>query len=233
MFTEQQWYKAGRKLIGAYRSAFLDLNINRNAPLPNGAFVLAANHPTSCEPVFLPALIQRPMSIMISESVFHVPLVREYLRASGHIKVAHGAGIATLSQALHKLEAGVPVAIFPEGGLSPLSGGFLKPHSGAVRLALAANVPIVPLGIAVDRTRIRPVNFMLGGKKETAHVYLTGQMTFTLGAPMQLMGDVNDWREVERLSEQMMDEIKSLACQSAWHLAQTQSMVVRAWSSER
>ncbi len=232
MVTQQKWYELGRKVVNAYSKACLTMEVEYSAPLPDGAFILAANHPTSCEPIFLPTLMRRPMSIMISESVFSIAGVGAYLRAAGHIKVVRGSGMATLSQALRKLEVGIPVAIFPEGGLSPLSGGYLKPHSGAVRLALAANVPIVPVGIALDRTRIRPVNFMLGGKPETAHIYTSGQMAFTVGAPMRLAGDVNNWREVERLSEQMMDAIKMQACASAWRLAQSQVIFASAWSGE-
>lgn len=212
MVTETQWYEIGRKMLEVYSRVFLQMDRTYNAPLPSGAFVMSANHPTSMEPAFLPLLMQRPMSIMISKSVFSIPGVGAYLRAAGHITVVRGSGLATLSQALRSLEAGRPVAIFPEGGLSPLRGGFLRPHSGAVRLALGANVPIVPVGIAVERSRIHPITFSLAGNKEVAHFYLSGRMVFNVGVPMTLEGDANDWQQVERLSRQMMDEVQSLAC---------------------
>ena len=67
-----------------------------------------------------------------------------------------GGGSEDLRSARELLEAGRTVVVFPEGTRSRT--GELAPfHSGAIRLAAAAGVPIVPVAIVGTRD-VLPVN---------------------------------------------------------------------------
>ncbi|MEJ2520858.1 MAG: 1-acyl-sn-glycerol-3-phosphate acyltransferase, partial [Desulfuromonadales bacterium] len=54
--------------------------------------------------------------------------------------------IVTIATALPiaELRLGESIAIFPEGNLSPLSGGCHAPRSGVARLALTTGAPVIP-----------------------------------------------------------------------------------------
>jgi len=65
------------------------------------------------------------------------------MRSLHHIEVDRGAGVASMQQALEYLKAGEAVGIFPEATISR-SFELKEFKSGAVRMAKAASVPILP-----------------------------------------------------------------------------------------
>ena len=144
-------YWTGRTIVEWYARLALHRDVVRHTAWPDGPKVIAANHPTTTDPFFLMTAVSEQMSILVTEMAFDVPIFGDYLRAAEHIPVLHDRGPLALEQAVDQLERGRSVGIFPEGELSPLAGGpgFHRAHTGAVRLALRAGVPIVPVGIFV------------------------------------------------------------------------------------
>jgi 1-acyl-sn-glycerol-3-phosphate acyltransferase len=138
----------GRSLLAAYMRLTLDVDIQWHAPLPEGPKILAANHPTTTDPLYILTLLAEPVSVPITAASFDVPGVGSYLRATGHVPAVRGSGGATV-------EAGRTVAIFPEGALRPLGGGLHRPHSGVARVALRTGAPVIAVGIGLQRDRIR------------------------------------------------------------------------------
>ena len=211
-------YRTGQTAIGLYADAMLKLDVVRHAPLPPGPKIIAVNHPTTTDPVLMMAIVPEPMSILITEMCFKVPAVGQYLRLAGHIPVMDGHGRAAFEEARRSLAAGRTVGIFPEGALSPLDGGVRHPHTGAVRLALSSGAPIIPVGIHLQRERIRFVETTMDGKTDMARWYLRGPYAVTIGEPMVCAGDVEDREVVRALSERMMQRITHLARESALRL---------------
>ncbi len=74
---------AGRQVAGLYGKVSLNVQVEWQAPLPNGPKIIAANHPTTTDPFLLMGLIGEPMSILITESCFKLPGLRAFLRAAG------------------------------------------------------------------------------------------------------------------------------------------------------
>jgi 1-acyl-sn-glycerol-3-phosphate acyltransferase len=201
--------------MNVYGQTMLRVDVVGNAPLPPGPKIIAANHPTTTDPFLLLGMVAEPMSILITEMCFEIPVFGQYLRLAGHIPVVDGNGRAAFETARQRLGAGECIGIFPEGALSPLEGGVGHPHTGAVRLALLTGAPIIPVGISLQRERIRFVDVTAGGKTETSRWYLNGPYAVTVGEPIYLTGSVDDRAQVTTASEHLMRRISDLSQISA------------------
>lgn len=112
-----------------------------------GGAVIAANH-TSFWDFFTtgrgPYLAWgRPVRILAKASLFDTPIFGRIMHRVGHIPVHRGSGRAALSSAIAALRRGELVLVLPEQTISP-AFELLPFKSGAARMALAADVPIVP-----------------------------------------------------------------------------------------
>jgi len=219
---QQTWYTLGRAAVGAYAQTMLKVDISRRALLLKGAKIIAANHPTTTDPILIGLLTLEPMHVLITEMCFKVPLVGQSLRLAGHVPVVTGNGRSAFDEAARLLEAGQTVGIFPEGALSPLDGGLEKPHTGVARLALISGAPVIPVGIHLQRERIRFVETTVGDDTETARWYLYGPYAMTVGEPMRFEGDVEDRRYVRSISERIMQRIARLSRESAQRISASQ-----------
>jgi len=119
--------------------------------LPQGPFVLVANHPSLVDVVLLLSACPK-MFCVVKGPVMHSPFVGRMMRYADHIDAGDGgpaSGMAVLQGAVDRLRAGDPVLIFPEGTRSPRNA--LGPfHKGAFAIARLAGVPVVPLHIAMS-----------------------------------------------------------------------------------
>jgi len=120
--------------------------------LPEGGFVLAANHTSNFDPwpLGLPLLPHRQLRFMAKSELFN-PVLAPLLRAGGAFKVRRGEGdLEAMRTAAELARQGEIVVMFPEGtrqkkGLRKKHRA--RPHTGAARIALAAGVPLVPAAI--------------------------------------------------------------------------------------
>jgi 1-acyl-sn-glycerol-3-phosphate acyltransferase len=80
---------------------------------------------------------------MAKKEVFDNKLAGPLMRGMHHICVDRSSGSASFVAALRALRAGEIVGIFPEGTIS-VSFEIKELKSGAVRLAMAAGVPVIP-----------------------------------------------------------------------------------------
>jgi 1-acyl-sn-glycerol-3-phosphate acyltransferase len=137
--------------------------------LPDGGFVLAANHASNFDPWPLgtPFLPRRQLRFMAKSELFN-PLLAPLLRATGAFKVRRGEGdIDAMRRAVELVRAGEIVVMFPEGtrqrkGLHKKH--IARPHNGAARIALTAGAPLVPAAISgTDRlSRLGPLRVSYG-----------------------------------------------------------------------
>jgi 1-acyl-sn-glycerol-3-phosphate acyltransferase len=117
-----------------------------HVPLQGGA-VIAMNHTSFVDffaagrPPYLE--LGRPLRILAKASLFRAPVVGWAMRAAEHIPVDRGAGADALAAAVAALRAGELIGVLPEQTISP-SLELLPFKSGAVRMAQAAGVPVVP-----------------------------------------------------------------------------------------
>jgi 1-acyl-sn-glycerol-3-phosphate acyltransferase len=88
----------------------------------------------------------RLVRFMAKEEVFHHKVSGPLMRGMHHIPVDRGAGASSFRAAVGVLKAGEIVGVFPEATISRAFE--LKDFkSGAIRMAQAADVPLIPMAI--------------------------------------------------------------------------------------
>jgi 1-acyl-sn-glycerol-3-phosphate acyltransferase len=137
--------------------------------LPEGGYVLAANHLSNFDPwpLGLPLFPRRYLRFMGKSELFWPPL-KQIITAGGAFPVRRGQrDMEAIETAADLVRDGHVVVMFPEGtrqrkGLRKRYQP--KAHTGAARIALAAGCPLVPAAIAgTDRvTRLGPFRVAYG-----------------------------------------------------------------------
>ncbi len=213
------FFRLGLPAIDLYENLMFDIDIRRHKPLPPGPKILVSNHPSTTDPFLILEITPEPVHILIEERLFQVPVFGSYLHLAGHIPVIPGNGRTAYHTALRKLREKKSVALYPEGAISPLEGGFHKPRTGAARLALEAGVPVVPIGVALDRSRLRLIETRVKGKMALGTWYFRGPYALTVGSPLVFHGNVEDHNLVETVAAQIMHSILRLEKESADRLS--------------
>lgn len=135
-------------LHGVYRLRVRGLE---NVPRAGG-LVLASNHTSNFDPWPLGMKLwpRRQLFFMAKSELFN-PILAPILRAAGAFAVRRGQRDAeAIETAVRIAREGGAVVMFPEG--TRRQKGLRKkfeprPHTGAARIALAADVPLVPAAI--------------------------------------------------------------------------------------
>lgn len=113
-----------------------------------GGLIIAANHQTYLDPFWLSIPVHRPLRFLAWDAAFDWPLVGKLIQLFGAWPLQiEGSDPAAIRRTLQWLRGGGAVVIFPEGGRGLADGGMLRFKGGAVRLALEADVPILPVTI--------------------------------------------------------------------------------------
>jgi len=114
----------------------------------HGGLIIAANHQTYIDPFWLSLKVKRPTRYLAWSAAFGWPVVGKCLVWFGAWPLAlEGSDPKAIRRSLQWLRDGGAVVIFPEGGRSTDTGSLDRFKAGAVRLALEANVPILPVTI--------------------------------------------------------------------------------------
>jgi len=131
------------KVLGLH----LDMVGAENIPLSGGA-ILAINHTSYLDFVLagIPADARghRLVRFMAKDGIFQHPVAGPLMRGMKHIPVDRDAGSQAFRDAVDVLKAGELVGIFPEATMSR-SLEIKEIKNGAVRIARAANVPLIPM----------------------------------------------------------------------------------------
>jgi len=113
-----------------------------------GGLIIAANHQTYFDPFWISVPVKRPTRYLAWSAAFKWPLVGRCLKWFGAWPLQlERSDPSAIRRSLQWLRDGGAVVIFPEGGRSTSSGEMERFKAGAVRLALEANVPILPVTI--------------------------------------------------------------------------------------
>ena len=167
--------------------------------LPEGGFVLAANHTSNFDPwpLGIPLLPDRQLRFMAKSELFN-PIFTPILNAGGAFKVHRGQGdVEAMRTAIDLARAGEIVVMFPEGtrqekGLRKKHRA--RPHTGAARIALTAGVPLVPVAIAgTDRlSRLGPLRVAYGEPIDVSDLDANDPKTAAQIATDRLMAKIDE-----------------------------------------
>ena len=209
--TQKSLFWLSKPVVKTYADAMLKMDVHQKSPYAAGGKIIAPNHPSTTDPFFVAAMLGHQSFIMIKDVLFNVPVLGEYLKRSGHIKVEAGYGQEAIDLALEHLSAGHTIMIFPEGKVSPVSGGYNQVRSGVARLAIASGAPVYPVGIHLLKDRIHTIQSRVKGRDEMGYWYLRGPYNISVGKPMRFSGDVEDHEHVREVARLVMLKIMRLA----------------------
>ena len=138
-----------RPMVGGLSRVLWKIEFRGVENIPaNGGVIVAANHQTYIDPFWLSVKIKRPTRYLAWSAAFRWPLVGPALTWFGAWPLAlEGSDPAPIRRSIQWLRQGGVVVIFPEGGRSTSTGELERFKAGAVRLALEADVPILPVTI--------------------------------------------------------------------------------------
>ena len=138
-----------RPIVGAVSKVAWKIEFSGVENIPeHGGVIVAANHQTYIDPFWISLPIKRPTRYLAWSAAFRWPIVGQCLIWLGAWPLAlEGSDPAAIRRSLQWLREGGAVVIFPEGGRSTVTGGLERFKAGAIRLALEANVPILPVTI--------------------------------------------------------------------------------------
>ena len=182
-------------VMGLYR-----LRVRGLEHLPEGGFVLAANHTSNFDPwaLGIPLLPRRQLRFMAKSELFN-PVLAPILRAGGAFKVRRGeSDVEAMRTAAGLVRSGEVVVMFPEGtrrrkGLRKRH--VARAHTGAARIALNAGAPLVPVAIAGTDRLLR-----------------LGPLRVTFGEPLELsdLAGLDQKSAAEKATERLMTRIEEL-----------------------
>jgi 1-acyl-sn-glycerol-3-phosphate acyltransferase len=178
-------------VIGALKTFWKYLGLGfdskgvENIPREGGA-ILAMNHIGYLDFALIGTCalpVKRYVRFMAKRELFDNKIVGPLLRGMHHISVDRSSGSASFVAALRALKSGEIVGIFPEGTIS-VSFELKEFKSGAVRLAIGADVPVIPTAVwGSQRIWTKKVKRDLSRKKVPIYV--------AFGKPLYFSRDSN------------------------------------------
>ncbi|WP_373324987.1 lysophospholipid acyltransferase family protein [Actinocatenispora rupis] len=157
-------------------------------PATGGAIVVA-NHLSQIDPMVMARFVYatgRVPRFLTKAAVLDAPLVGKALRSTGQIAVYRGSMNAakSLVEAKAALKAGDVVVLYPEGTTTRQPDFWpMRGHTGVARLALATDVPVIPVAQWGAQHIQDPQAHKLNLRPRTP-------VTVVAGPPM----DLSEWR---------------------------------------
>jgi 1-acyl-sn-glycerol-3-phosphate acyltransferase len=135
---------------------------SKNVP-NSGAAILASNHLSFSDSIFLPLKVRRPVTFLAKSEYFtgkgvKGALVRWFFLSTGQLPIDRSGGKASedsLNTGLGVLERGLLLGIYPEGTRSP-DAKLYRGRTGIARMVLEAKVPVVPVAM-IDTEKVQPI----------------------------------------------------------------------------
>ncbi|MET1051447.1 MAG: lysophospholipid acyltransferase family protein [Mycetocola sp.] len=133
-----------------------------NIPKTGGA-IIASNHLSVIDSVFLPLYLDRRISFLAKSEYFTGKglkgwITRVFMTSTGQLPIDRSGGKASeasLNTGLRVLGGGDLLGIYPEGTRSP-DGKMYRGRTGVARMVLEAGVPIVPIAM-IDTEKMMPI----------------------------------------------------------------------------
>ena len=129
----------------------------------NGAVILASNHLSFVDSVFLPICIDRDMVFLAKSEYFTTKglkgwATKWFMKGTGMLPIDRSGGKASeasLNTGLRVLAEVRVLGIYPEGTRSP-DGKLYRGRTGIARMVLESGVPVVPVAM-IDTEKVMPI----------------------------------------------------------------------------
>lgn len=182
---------------GAHRICGIEQRVQGMENLPDGPAILMPKHQSAWETLALPVLMPRPIAFVFKRELLWVPF---FGWALGRLDMVHidrsrgGEAFGRITaQSAGLLDRGNWILMFPEGTRTA-RGRVGKYKIGAAKLAVMADVPVVPIAVTSGRCWPRQ-----------AFVKRPGVVEISIGRPIapggrgaaELTAEVEAWIEAE------------------------------------
>ena len=183
-----------------------------NVPV-DGAAILASNHLSFSDSIFLPLMVPRKITFLAKSDYFtgkgiKGKLTKSFFAGVGQVPIDRSGGAASeaaVQTALRILGAGHLLGLYPEGTRSP-DGRLYRGKTGVARMALEAGVPVIPVAM-VNTDVIQPT-----GKK----IPRLGRVGVRIGSPLDFSryaGMESDRFVLRSVTDEIMYELMLLSGQ--------------------
>jgi 1-acyl-sn-glycerol-3-phosphate acyltransferase len=179
----------------------------------SGPAILASNHLSVVDSIFLPLMVERPVTFAAKSEYFtgtrwRDKVVGAYLRSTNQLSTDRAgarAAQAMLDAALDLLNGGQLFGIYPEGTRSP-DGRLYRGRTGIGYLALNSGAPVIPVAM-IGTGRILPPGH---------RIPRPGKIEIRIGEPItfdQFRGQPAGARQRRAVTDEVVQAIQKLSGQ--------------------
>jgi 1-acyl-sn-glycerol-3-phosphate acyltransferase len=178
-----------------------------------GAAILASNHLSFSDSIFMPLMVPRPVVFLAKSEYFtgkgvKGKLTAAFFRLTNQLPMDRSGGAASaqsLNAGMDVLKNGSLLGIYPEGTRSP-DARLYRGKVGVARLALQARVPVIPVAM-IGTDKVQPIG------KRVPNIRRIGMI---FGEPMDFSRyyGMEDDRTIQRsVTDEVMYELMRLSGQ--------------------
>jgi 1-acyl-sn-glycerol-3-phosphate acyltransferase len=205
------WWLFGIAVVGFFSRVLFRLRVEGADRVPSsGTAIVAGNHVSALDGVAL-ALVtgsraRRMTRFLVAAEFFRKLWCGWALRLYRQIPIRRGArDQGALDVAIETIRGGALAGIFPEGTVNPEpEAGLLRGRRGAARIALAADAPVVPVGIWGTQARWPRPGLHL--RRPWRPV-----VAISYGEPIPPKGDAGSAADVQAFTDVIIDAIAAQA----------------------
>ncbi|MFH1998653.1 MAG: lysophospholipid acyltransferase family protein [Planctomycetota bacterium] len=174
-FSNTLFYHSQLMVFGFLLKSICRLKVHGALPPDKEALIIASNHASLIDPIVLQVAVRRRLVYLMTSDYYFLPFLNTYSRIMRCIPVMEGRfNRQALRSALRVLRHGLPLGIFPQGGLRPEND-------------FEAGMRGISLLISQSRTRVLPVR--ISGTHEafprTARMIRPARIEVRIGRPIQ------------------------------------------------
>ncbi len=198
-------YYGLKRILAPFADLYFSLRASGHESLPSGPFILAGNHSSLLDWMFVARFVERPIRFVLTREFYDQTGLTPIYRQLGVIPIRDGSiELSAVRQLLATLGRGEIVGAFPEGRIT-LDGALLSAQPGVIAIAARARVPIVPVG----------VHGAFEAFPRQARVPRPHAVRVAYGAPLAIPRDVANSRDGQgRYADELMQRIGEL-CRAA------------------
>jgi 1-acyl-sn-glycerol-3-phosphate acyltransferase len=207
-------YRLSRLVAGPFLRLVAQATVSGAENVPaTGPGIIASNHLSVIDSIYLPLLVARPVSFAAKSEYFTGTRLRDrlvgaYLRSTNQISTDRTGGRAAqamLDAALMHLSSGELFGIYPEGTRSP-DGRLYRGRTGVGYLALHSGAPVIPVAMVGTDRVLAPGHRMPR----------PGRIEIRIGEPLDFAdfkGQPAGARQRRQVTDEVVDAIQKLSGQ--------------------
>lgn len=148
-------YRVSRLVAGPFLRLLAPTRVIGAEHIPaTGPAIMASNHLSVVDSIFLPLMVERPVTFAAKSEYFTGTRLRDrvvgaYLRSTNQLSTDRAGARAAqsmLDAAIDRLNSGELFGIYPEGTRSP-DGRLYRGRTGVGYLALNSGAPVIPVAM--------------------------------------------------------------------------------------